>query len=114
MNFRLITSFDELEALAPAWQELLDASAHPEPMLAPTWLLTWWRIYGDGRELRVGVFHDHDRLVGLAPLCARRFRHRLGLSFRRLECLGADVDESDGVCSEYLNIIARTGDEAAV
>src|SRR5262249_34722051 len=51
---------------------------------------------------------------GLAPLSARRFRHRPCIPFRRLEPLGADVDEGDGVCSEYLNVIAERGAEARV
>ena len=114
LRFHLITTFAELEKLAPAWQELLEHSAAAEPMLAPSWLLTWWQVYGGGRELRVGLFYEGERLLGLAPLCLRRARYRPGLSFRRLECLGADVEENDGVCSDYLNLIVRAGSEARV
>jgi len=64
-------------------------------------------IYGRGRELRVGLFHDGDRLVGVAPLCRRRFWHRPGIPMRRLEFLGGDDNEDDGVCSEYLRPIIQ-------
>src|SRR5947209_17025046 len=91
----------EVEDLRADWLDLLRRSAANEAMLGPTWLLTWWRVYGagTGRALRVGVFREGGRLVGLAPLTARRFRHRPCIPFRRLEPLGADVDEGDGVCS---------------
>ena len=114
LTFRLVHDVADLHALADAWQSLLDASAVAEPMLCPAWLLTWWSVYGAGRSLHVGLFHDGDQLVGLAPLCKRRVTHRFGVPFQRLEFLGSDVDENDGVCSEYLNVIAQRGRERDV
>jgi CelD/BcsL family acetyltransferase involved in cellulose biosynthesis len=104
----------ELERLAPAWCDLLERSAQNSPFLAPVWLLPWWRAYGTGRALRVGLFQDGDRLVGLAPLCRRRVWVRRCLPFRRLEPLGVDVPEGDGVGSEYLGVIALGGAEEPV
>jgi CelD/BcsL family acetyltransferase involved in cellulose biosynthesis len=116
LSFRLVTDFAELQAVAPAWQELLEKSADREPMMAPAWLLTWWQIYGEnsGRALRVGLFYDGERLVGLAPLCQREYRYRLGIPFTRLEFLGSDVEAQDGVCSMYLSLLARAGLEGRV
>lgn len=116
LSLHVVRDFDALQALAPAWEALLRASASDEPMLGPDWLLTWWRVYGaaSGRQLAVGLFRDGDRLVGLAPLCRRLHWHSPGIPMRRLEFLGADVSEGDGVCSEYLNVIARAGDEPRV
>jgi CelD/BcsL family acetyltransferase involved in cellulose biosynthesis len=85
-----------------------------EPMLSPAWLLSWWRVYGSERRLRVGLFHEGNRLIGLAPLHSRRFAYRPGIPFRRLEFVGSDVDEQDGVCSDYLNIVAEAGKEERV
>src|ERR1019366_4921904 len=115
-SFRLVTDFAELQAFAPEWQELLRQSADKEPMLAPAWLLTWWQIYGENsqRRLRVGLLYEGERLIGLAPLCQRRFWYRPGIPFTRLEFLGSDVDEQDGVCSIYLNLLARAGLEDRV
>ena len=72
LTFRLLTDFDALKAWAPAWDELVRRSAAPEPMQTPDWLLTWWRIYGhgSGRSLSVGLFHDGEQLIGVAP-CVR-------------------------------------------
>jgi len=114
LTVRVVTSVQELRELALAWQELLDQSMRPSLMCAPAWLLAWWEIYGRGRELRVGLFHDGDRLVGVAPLCRRRFWHRPGIPMRRLEFLGGDDNEDDGVCSEILRPIIQPGYEDRV
>ncbi len=116
LSFRRIREPVELEALALDWQALLRDSASEEPMLGPDWLLPWWSVYGagSGRDLCVGLFYEGERLIGLAPLCGRRHWHRPGIPLRRLEFLGADVAEGDGVCSEYLNLIAASGQEERV
>ncbi|HVS39272.1 MAG TPA: GNAT family N-acetyltransferase [Gemmataceae bacterium] len=101
-----------LEALRPAWKGLLSASASDEPMLSPEWLLTWLRTFG--RRPCVGLFHDGERLVGLAPLVRRHCWLRPGLPFRRLEWLGSGEPEADGICSEYLNVTAERGAEPIV
>ncbi|MBX9681264.1 MAG: GNAT family N-acetyltransferase [Gemmataceae bacterium] len=113
-TFRMISNHAELQALVPAWRDLLRRSVSDEPMLSPEWLLTWWDIYGQGRELQVGCWERDSDLVGLALMHRRRRRYRLGLSFRRLEPLGSDGDEGDGVCSDYLNLIASAGEELTV
>src|SRR5262249_11480134 len=99
----------QLEALRPAWLELLERSAGNEVMLTPMWLLPWWRVFGplDGRQLRVGLFHQGECLVGLAPLLCRRHWYRPGIPFRRLEPLGCGERPADRVWSDYLNVIAR-------
>ena len=86
-----LVSTEELRDLVPAWQDLLEQSAAPQPMRGPHWLTTWWDIYGGNRELRVGLFYEGAELAGLAPLCARRYVYRPGIPFRRLEFLGSDV-----------------------
>ena len=83
-------------------------------MQSPVWLLNWWRHYGQGRQLAVGQFLEDGRMVGLAPMLRRRVWYRPGIPFRRLEFLGADVDEGDGVGSDYLNVIAQRGQETKV
>ncbi len=114
LRFTLITSAGALHELRPAWASLLERSPSPEPMLGPDWLHTWWQVYGRGRQLCVGLFHDRDKLVGIAPLQRRRVWYRSLVPFCRLEFLGADVDEQDGVCSEYLSLIAAPGFEAVL
>jgi CelD/BcsL family acetyltransferase involved in cellulose biosynthesis len=112
----VVTDFAELQQLRPAWENLLRRSGADEPMLSPAWLLTWWDIYGRNtrRRLCVGCFYEGGRLVGLAPFQSRRVWYRRCLPFRRLEPLGTDDTEGDGVCSEYLNLIIERGKEPQV
>lgn len=116
LSWSVVSDLAELEKLAPAWRALLQRSAANEPMLSPTWLLAWWRIYGQGtgRQLRVLLFTQGEQLIGLAPLLRRLCWYRPGLPFRRLEPLGADQEERDAICSDYLNIIAARGQEETV
>lgn len=114
LSFRLVTTDQQLEALVPAWHELLADSAQAGPMLEPCWLVTWWRHYGRGRALACGVFEAEGRLVGLAPFCLRSHSYGRLLAYRRLEFLGSTANEPDAVCSEYLDLIARRGFEDVV
>jgi len=77
-------------------------------------MLGWWRQYGAGVELAVGVLFDGERPVGLAPLCIRNYHYGPGLVFRRLQFMGVDVDEWDGICSMYMGFISLPGYEADV
>lgn len=105
-----------LEALRPDWLGLLARSASNEVTLTATWLLTWWEVFGgrDGRCLRVAVFREGGRLVGLVPLLSRRHWYPPGLPFRRLEPLGSGEREEDAICSDYLNVVAERGCEGRV
>jgi hypothetical protein len=68
----------------------------------------------DGRALRVALFHDGAKLVGMAPLLARVHRYRLGVPFRRLELLASGEDERDEICSDYLGVVVERGAEEGV
>jgi len=76
LRVETISSESELAGLAGSWDELVRAMPRPSPFLLHTWLLEWWRHYGDGDELAVHVAYRGDQLVGALPLCTRR---RLGL-----------------------------------
>lgn len=114
LSFRLVKVQGELFAIAKDWQELVESSANPQPMNSPAWLLLWLRHYGAGADLAVGLLYDGDRLVGIAPLCLRNYVYKLGLVFRRLQFMGLDANERDGVFSEYMGFTARKGYERAV
>ena len=112
--FRLVIEQSTLFSIVEDWRQLLAQSANPEPMMDPVWQLGWWRQYGVGVELAVGLLFDEDRLVGLAPLCIRRYSYCPGLVFRRLQFVAVDAEEKDGVCSMYMNFIAALGYETVV
>ena len=112
----VVTDAVEAEALRPAWSDLQERCARNELAQSPDWLLTWWRTFGGvhGRQLRLGLFYDADRLVGLAPLLARRHWYRGCLPFRRLELLASGEPDLDGIYSNHIGMLAEQGAEANV
>lgn len=89
--------------LAPAWTELLQASAADCPFLTVDWLHAWWTHLGGSRKLKLFTVHDGDRLIAIAPLHVAH--GPLGL-LSRLEFLG-----TGGAGSDYLDLIVRRGHE---
>ena len=79
-------------------------------------MLTWWRVYGglQGRRLRIGLFHEGGRLVGLAPLLSRRHWYGGALPFRRLEFLASGEPSADGIYSNHLTVLTERGAEERV
>lgn len=65
---RLLTDVEELDALAPAWDEL--AVANRRPMAAPGWMLPMWRHLAPPQsQIRSVAVEAGGTLVGIAPLC---------------------------------------------
>ncbi len=112
----LLTRGEELEGLREEWNVLLAESGSNEAMLSPLWLIRWWQVYGplEGRELCTLALRRDGKLVGLAPLCRRRLSVASVMPMTRLELLGSGEKEEDETCSEYIGIIARSGEEQAV
>jgi CelD/BcsL family acetyltransferase involved in cellulose biosynthesis len=76
LRLETISSEAGLERLAGSWDELVRAMPRPSPFLLHSWLIEWWRHYGQDAELAVHVAYRGDRLVGALPLCTQR---RLGV-----------------------------------
>ena len=96
----IITSMEELETIAPQWDELWRSSPHATPFQSPHWLLPWWRAFGSD-TLYVITSSSNGSLDALAPLYILR---------------DDDSGESLGMfigtgISDYLDVL---GDVAAV
>jgi CelD/BcsL family acetyltransferase involved in cellulose biosynthesis len=106
----------ELERNRWDWEKLLATSGGHHPSLTPTWMITWWRVFGpdDGRRLRALAVRDGHALVGLLPLVARRTRYRRVIPMARLELVASGEDQVDEIHSEYLGPLAASGREAEV
>lgn len=112
----VITRWERLARYRDQWSALLARSDANQPMLSPLWLETWWQVFGqdEGRRLCALLVHEHGRLVGIAPLLARRVWYRGAIPLRRIELLATGEPEADEICSEYLGIVAEAGREAQV
>jgi len=92
----------DLEALAPAWDALVDP-AHPGAAFRSwAWISAWWKSFSTGREPFVLVAREAGVPVGILPLCSERSP----LGGRRLLFMGEGI-----VGSDYLGIACRRGDE---
>jgi CelD/BcsL family acetyltransferase involved in cellulose biosynthesis len=113
-TIEVITRWDDLIDHRHAWLDLLARSSANEPVLSPQWLETWWQVFGEGRDLRTMLVYQDGRLIGLAPLLARRIWHRGVIPLRRLELMATGEAEADEIYSEYLNLISERGQEGHV
>lgn len=88
-------SFDQLEGV---WDRLVDRS---DCTIFQTfeWVRTWWKYFGEGRELHCVVFKDADDVVGIVPLFFEKVR-TFGVKFvTALRMCGAEE-------SDYLNVVS--------
>ncbi len=99
--------------LESEWNSLLQRSESDTIALTHQWLLTWWDIFGEGRELHILIVRDAAEIIGIAPLLKRRVLN-LGLPFQRLEFLASGENEADEICSDYLDFILLRGRENEV
>jgi CelD/BcsL family acetyltransferase involved in cellulose biosynthesis len=78
VRLETFTSFEDAEAIAPEWDDLiarLDGSLY----MSFSWCRVWWDHYGSRRDLRLMAVRDGDELVGVLPF----FVERLGVVFGR-------------------------------
>lgn len=55
------------------WRDLLERAAWSSMFSTPEWNYAWWRVFGEGRRLRVWTLWGENRcLVGLYPLYAEQ------------------------------------------
>jgi CelD/BcsL family acetyltransferase involved in cellulose biosynthesis len=67
----LFTSFEGLSALQPEWDQVI-LETGGEIFLTYDACRIWWKHYGHHRDLRIFVFRDGHRPVGLLPLFFER------------------------------------------
>jgi CelD/BcsL family acetyltransferase involved in cellulose biosynthesis len=116
LRVQVIGDTREAEAIRGEWHDLVLRAPRGELVLTPTWLLAWWREFGekDGRKLRMLTFRDEGRLVGLAPFCLELALHRGAIPVRRLALLGSGENEEDEICSDYAGLVCDDGYAEAI
>ena len=86
MRLEIIRNEQDLRALQPFWDPLLESSATPAPFLRWDWVDLWWAECAADHELAVGVVRDSAEIpLAIAPLVIGRGsgarRHLRQLSF---------------------------------
>lgn len=72
LRLRLATSFEEILPRRDAWDAAVEALGGTI-YLTFDWLQTWWEHYGRNARLRLFVFEEDDRIVGILPLYLESF-----------------------------------------
>ena len=71
LQCRVFDSFEDAAPLREQWDALVQ-SCEGELYLSFDWCRIWWRHYGRRRKLRLFVFTEGERLVGLVPMFVER------------------------------------------
>jgi CelD/BcsL family acetyltransferase involved in cellulose biosynthesis len=100
----------DFDGLEDAWRALHRAGACSSLFSSWEWQSNWWRVWGNGRELRLYSFSDEaGRVVGIAPLYLQRVRFKKIIRLEQLQLIG-NVYFTDGtVLSEYGDVVAEPG-----
>lgn len=98
LSLRVYQSLQDLEELEPQWNELV--ADYPPASIFCTWewLSSWWRSFGEGRQLLVlALFDPASRLIGLAPLSVCDEPILGFVSGRLLRLMGDGSGDSDNL-----------------
>ncbi len=102
---RVLTTHEQLESIAGAWEALHAISESENPFSHPAWALTWARHFVPAGHLRVLAVWEDDRLTALAPLY--QSRRIVPLSPRRVRPLGTGGPEFVTEVFEVLSLPER-------
>jgi len=76
-----------LREFQPSWSAFVSRITPETPFQTPDWLITWWEHFGGG-ALRVMVFRQDGRIVGVMPLFLHEWNGR-----RQLTLIGSGVTD---------------------
>jgi len=114
MQLAVIDKLGDLEQIAKEWEELLRHIGDITPFQLPPWQLTWWKHFGSGL-LRVLVFRENGRMVGIVPCFLHEWNNR-----RQLTLIGSGLsdylepaieDQHAGVILEFLQRYLQSREE---
>jgi len=109
LQVRIVRKWNELEAIRPAWESILQGSGVLTIFSTLEWLGAWWQAFAKDRELIAPVFSNSaDEVVGVVPLYVDSIEPTLPFRVRRLRFVGDGSEDSDN-----LDLIIRRGYEAS-
>ncbi|MGA2097017.1 MAG: GNAT family N-acetyltransferase [Candidatus Acidiferrum sp.] len=101
--------WNEMEAIRPAWERILQGAAGLTIFSTLEWLGAWWKAFAKDKELVAPVFSNADgEIVGVVPLYAECVENALPFRVRRLRLVGDGSEDSDN-----LDLIVRIGYETS-
>jgi CelD/BcsL family acetyltransferase involved in cellulose biosynthesis len=109
LQVKTVRTWDELEAIHPAWERILQGAAGLTIFSTLEWLGAWWKAYGKEKELVAAIFSNSaNEIVGVFPLYTDFVEPELTFRVRRLRFVGDGSEDSDN-----LDLIIREGYETS-
>jgi CelD/BcsL family acetyltransferase involved in cellulose biosynthesis len=96
LSIEEITDVQSFSSLKEEWNVLLQKSADNNVFLTWEWLFTWWRHYGEGKQLMILLIKEGDKIIGIAPFMRVEYK-RLGISVNVLENLCSTECDYSGI-----------------
>lgn len=96
LTVRLVTDTKEFESLRDVWDRLLEKSCDKNIYLTWEWIFTWWRHYGNRKNLNILLIEDESRIIGIIPLMLSRVGKSF-IKFDVLKIIGIANADFDGV-----------------
>lgn len=92
LQFSIVSTSDDFKALEDQWNGLVEKSKDCSVFQTFSWLSTWWRIFGQERQLRIILASDQEQLVGLLPVYIERTNLLPAIGLRKLRLVGYGGD----------------------
>jgi CelD/BcsL family acetyltransferase involved in cellulose biosynthesis len=109
LQVKTLRTWNELEAIRPAWESILQGAEALTIFSTLEWLGAWWKAFAKNKELVAPIFSNPDgEIVGVVPLYSDCVETALPLRVRRLRLVGDGSEDSDN-----LDLIVRGGYETA-
>ena len=108
IQLKIYKRFEDLENIQLQWDELVQNTCG-DIFMTYHWCRIWWKYYGQSRNLRIFVFFQDDRLVGIFPL----FFEKIWLGpvyLRAVKIVGSDFTLTQfglAVYIEHLSEVTR-------
>jgi CelD/BcsL family acetyltransferase involved in cellulose biosynthesis len=107
LQVKTVKTWDELEAIRPGWERILQGAEALTIFSTLEWLGAWWKAFAKDKELVAPVFsNSDDEIVGIVPLYTDLVETALPFRVRRLRFVGDGSEDSDN-----LDLIIRAGYE---
>jgi CelD/BcsL family acetyltransferase involved in cellulose biosynthesis len=105
-----VDTLEGFDALRDDWDRLLAKSDFRTIFQTFDWLRTWWKVFGDNKQMYILVIRQEDVVIGIAPFMLEEARS-LGKSGRVIRFIGTpNVDYADIMAEDKEPVIAQVAD----
>src|ERR1700684_35013 len=98
LQVRTVRKWNELEAIRPAWERILQGAEALTIFSTLEWLGAWWKAFAKDKDLVAPVFsNSNGEIVGVVPLYRDLVETTLPFRVRRLRFVGDGSEDSDNL-----------------